>query len=173
MFASIAVAAACRTPSVEARSRGFFGAYFANGSFSGQPALTRIDPAVMFHFHADEDGLPHPFGADWTAFLRVPLDGPYAFTLVAGGPARVLLDGVPLLERSEANSLEPVTATSELKAGEHVLAVRYVEESYVATVGLWWTPPGERRSVIPLSLLRAATPADYDQIRVRLPRLEP
>jgi hypothetical protein len=101
------------------------------------------------------------------------VEGAYAFELVATGPARVLLDGVPLLVRSEVNSLDPATAQITLKAGEHLLSVRYVERSYKATIRLWWTPPGGRRSVIPLSRLRAPTRTEYDQLRGGLPPLTP
>jgi 4-amino-4-deoxy-L-arabinose transferase-like glycosyltransferase len=173
MFSSVAVPAPCRSPARAVLGTGYLAAYYPDPRFSGLPTLIRVDPAILFHFHQDEDALPHPFGVDWTAFVTAPVEGAYAFELVATGPARVLLDGVPLLVRSEVNSLDPATAQITLKAGEHLLSVRYVERSYKATIRLWWTPPGGRRSVIPLSRLRAPTRTEYDQLRGGLPPLTP
>ena len=173
MFSSVAVPADCRQPAEAIRGGGFRSEYFEGARFSGPPAVSRVEPAVFAHFHRDEDGLRHPFGVDWTTFLSVPVGGETTFELLASSPARLVVDGKPLLALSALNVLEPVPATVTLSAGEHTLSLRYVEKSYESTVRLWWTPPGGRRAVPPLARLRAPTPDESERLRRELPPLAP
>ncbi len=171
MFWSVLVPAECRDLPPSLRGSGFLAVFRPGAGFAASPTLVRVDPAVLFHFHTSEDALPHPFGADWVTYLDVAPGGVYAFELYASGPACLLVDGSPVLSASGGGSPDPVRAELELSAGEHVLALRYLEDSYEARVRLLWTPPGGRRSTMPLARLRAPSLAEYERLRPQLPEL--
>ena len=93
MFVSIDVPAADRLQPADISTRGYLASFYANKEWVGEPALVRREPAILFHYHWDQDALPDPFSADWAARLQVEHPGEYGFELVATGPALVLLDG--------------------------------------------------------------------------------
>jgi len=172
MFVSVEVPAEERLPLLAVRERGFLGYFYRNDGWQGEPALVRRDPAVMFRFHWDADALNDPFSADWAAHLAIDRAGAYQFVLLSGGPAAVLVDGECLLRQPGFESQEPLAGSVDLEAGDHVLVVRYLENSYISTIRLWWIPPGGARSVIPLGHLTAFTPQELSALRPELPRLE-
>ncbi len=170
MFVSIEVPVADRLQQVDNATKGYRATFYANKEWKGAPALVRREPAILFHYHWDQDALPDPFSADWATRLHVEHPGEYGFELVATGPAVVLLDGQVVIRQSGFESLEPVLGKSTLAAGEHVLVVRYLENSYASIIRFLWRPPLSRRpTLIPLGSLTALSAEDYERIRETLP----
>ena len=172
MFVSIDVPAADRLRPVDNSARGYRASFYPNKDWKGEPALVRREPAILFHYHWDQDALPDPFSVDWAARLRVERLGEYGLELVAAGPAQVLLDGRPVIRQSAFESLEPVSATVALAAGEHLLVVRYLESSYASRIRLLWRPPLSRLGAIPLDRLTALSAEEYGRVRETLPTPE-
>jgi 4-amino-4-deoxy-L-arabinose transferase-like glycosyltransferase len=173
MFVSIDVPAADRLRPADNSTRGYLARFYANREWKGEPALVRREPAILFHYHWDQDALPDPFSADWAARLHVEHPGDYRFELVATGPALVLLDGQTVIRQSVFESLEPVSGTAKLAVGEHLLLVRYLENSYASIIRFLWSPPlSRRRSLIPLGNLTALSAEEYQRIRETLPKPE-
>jgi len=173
MFVSIEVPAADRRQPAGISARGYLASFYANKEWKGEPAIVRREPAILFHYHWDQDALPDPFTADWAARLHVEHSGEYGFELVAAGPALVLLDGQTVIRQSVFESLEPVSGTATLAAGEHLLVVRYLENSYASIIRFLWRPPLSRRGLIPLKDLTALSDEEYRRIRETLPKVEP
>ena len=173
MFVSIEVPAADRLQPVDNSTRGYLASFYANKEWKGEPALVRREPAILFHYHWDQDALPDPFTADWAARLHVVHPGEYGFDLVAAGPALVLLNGETVIRQSVFESLEPVSGTATLAAGEHLLVVRYLENSYASIIRFLWRPPFSRLRLIPLKDLTALSAEEYRRIRETLPKVEP
>jgi len=174
MFISINVPAADRLQPADVSTRGYLASFYANKEWKGEPALVRREAAILFHYHWDQDALPDPFSADWAARLRVDRPGDYKFEVVATGPALVLLDGRTVLRQTLLESMDPVKGTATLTAGEHLLVVRYLENSYASIIRFLWRPALSRRpALIPLGNLSALSAEEYQRIREALPKAEP
>jgi len=174
MFVSIEVPAADRLQPAGISARGYLASFYANKEWRGEAALVRREPAILFHYHWDKDALPDPFSADWAARLRVDKPGEYEFELVATGPALVLLDGQIVIRQSLFENMDPVSGTATLAAGEHLLVVRYLENSYASIIRFLWRPPLSRRTaLIPLGNLTALSAEEYQRVRGALPKAEP
>ena len=173
MFVSIEVPAVDRLHPTDNSTRGYLASFYANKEWTGEPDLVRREPAILFHYHWDQDALPDPFSADWAARLHVEHPGEYGFELVAAGPALVLLDGRTVIRQSVFESLEPVTGAATVAAGEHLLVVRYLENSYASIIRFLWRPPlSQRWALIPLGNLTALSAEEYQRIRETLPKPE-
>jgi beta-glucosidase len=83
-------------------------AYWHNATFTGEPAVTRIEPRPeLFRGFLDligsnisspdllplPAGLPHPFAVRWQGELTAPLTGEYQISLSVLGSARLFVDG--------------------------------------------------------------------------------
>jgi beta-glucosidase len=138
--------------------------YFANTDFSGQPALTRMDPQIQFDWNsgAPAKGVPRQaFAVRWSGTLTAPGRGSYAFSVPTPGwnPAggkevfRVFLDDKPVLD-----STMPIPTTwveqGKMKARNtfqarfddtkpHAFRLEYVHQSRLSGAGatLSWKPP--------------------------------
>jgi 4-amino-4-deoxy-L-arabinose transferase-like glycosyltransferase len=172
MFVSIEVPASDRLQPADNSARGYLASFYPNKEWKGEPAFARREPAILFHYHWAQDALPDPFSADWAARLHLEHPGEYRFELVASGPALVLLDGETVIRQSVFESMEPVSGTATLAAGEHLLVVRYLENSYASTIRFLWRPPLSRRGLIPLKDLTALSAEEYRRIRETLPKPE-
>lgn len=83
--------------------------YWNNVPWSGEPAITRVEPRAELNYGFFEllpglgvsspralgkpTGLAHRFSARWTGQLTVPVSGEYRFSLTSLGTARFFLDG--------------------------------------------------------------------------------
>lgn len=173
MFVSVDVPAGDRLQPSDNSTRGYLATFYANKEWAGEPTLVRRDPAILFHYHWDQDALPDPFSADWAARVHVEHPGTYGFELVAAGPALVLVDGQTVIRQSVFESLEPVTGVATLNAGQHLLVVRYLENSYASIIRFLWRPPlSQRYASIPLEDLTALSAEEYQQARKTLPKPE-
>jgi hypothetical protein len=148
---------------------GFLGAYWANEHWTGEPTVLHREPAVWFHSHWDQDPLPHPFTAQWTAFLQIDEPGEYAFELATSGPTILSFDQERILETS-LDSPVPQRVTVQASAGKHLLAIGYWEKSFRGTIRLAWQPPNGKTEVIPLRVLSPLPLPEFRRIRDSLLR---
>jgi len=65
--------------------------------------------------------------------------GTYQFSLTADDGARLLIDGVPIIDTFASTSLTNQTASVQLSGGTYTLVVEYVERSGNAVLQLSWT----------------------------------
>jgi beta-glucosidase len=84
---------------------GMRGQYFTNATFSGQPAVERIDTLTDFWWYGSgpAEGIPiECFSVRWSARISVPESGLYRFKLVNTANCRLLLDGVALIDHTRS-----------------------------------------------------------------------
>jgi glucose/arabinose dehydrogenase len=108
---------------------GFAAEYFANKDLAGAPVLTRQDQTVDFTWGGGSpgDGVPvDNFSARWTKSLQLP-EGSYAFTVTGDDGVRLLVDGVPLVNKWINQGPTTYTATAALSEGTHQVVLEYYE----------------------------------------------
>lgn len=125
--------------------QGLSGAYYANGSWLGEPARREQTPNLSLNWES-EPPLPMPFSAEWQGVLRVEEWGDHELRLVSPGPAELWIN-----ETSVLSGTRDSTVTLRLATGNHQLRVRAVGGP--GTVQLIWRPPGEAEQIIPASHL--------------------
>jgi glucose/arabinose dehydrogenase len=110
---------------------GYSAEYFADQDLSGVPALTRQDDAVNFDWGAGSPGGAIPadhFSARWSK-SAVLAAGTYAFTVTSDDGARLLVDGVPIINRWLLQGPTTYTAKRYLDQGTHQIVLEYFENA--------------------------------------------
>jgi beta-glucosidase len=148
---------------------GLTGSYFRSSDLSGEPAVTRVDPAVDFN------GLPAPelgkqvfsfappqlsWSARWTGTLTAPLSGEYVFSLSGGGSATLSIAGKPVVQLERVNFTTTALGMIHLDAGKPVSLVVEHSNDYAllgSQLHLGWFPPDPAEMT---SALQAAHAAD-------------
>jgi beta-glucosidase len=139
-------AAHLRTP--DGQSAGLLGEYFANESFEGPPAFTRVDPQIDFNYHL---GSPDPrlpgnhFSIRWTGKFVPPVTQRYRLTVASDDGTRFYLDGKMLIDNWGQHGELEKSCTIELRAG-HAYDVRidYNEVIGDASVHFGWVDPASK-----------------------------
>jgi beta-glucosidase len=126
----------------DGKSNGLFGEYFANMTFEGTPAFTRIDPLLDFHWGTNSPAADYPsdlFSNRWTGNLTASVSGRYAISLSSNDGGRLYLDDKLLVDVwGDHATLRDATAV-ELKAGEpHRIRVEHYENRGNADLVLGW-----------------------------------
>jgi glucose/arabinose dehydrogenase len=109
----------------------FTGAYFANTTLTGEPAVTRSDDAVDFDWG---DGTPHPslpengFSARWTRTKDYEA-GAYRLSVTGDDGIRVLVDGTQVIDGYRDQAPTTYTAEVALTAGPHTVVIEYYERN--------------------------------------------
>ena len=96
---------------------GLTGQYWSNATFAGEPALTRIDPRVMFERNAPA-ALPGvaTTSTRWTGSVAAPSDGSYRIG-IDGRNARLWIDDTLVADNTDPQQRGPNLVTMTLRAG--------------------------------------------------------
>lgn len=117
------------------------GQYYNNNSFSGSPAITRIDSSINFNFGEDSpiDGFidEDNFSIRWTGTQTIAA-GTYIFTATADDGVKVTVDGTVIIDQLGSGGLNTFQSTVALSGDSHTITVEYVEQTGEAQISFSW-----------------------------------
>ncbi|MHB1296267.1 MAG: PA14 domain-containing protein [Anaerolineae bacterium] len=145
------------TTAIEVPEGAWLGAYYANTSLRGTPALEREDPAIDFRwgYAAPATGLPSDgFSVRWTRRLQLP-KGDYILSVDANDGTRLYVDGA-LLWNGWSGSTQTTSIRWRSDGKAHKFVLEYLERQGTARVRFSWRLPTE-----PAPTLDAAWQAEY------------
>ena len=167
--------------------------YFANDSFSGAPAITRVDRQVnydtgflggtgvlasIYASQVQKTAAVTPGAFDqsvrYTGTITAPLTGTYKFNLTGWGDATLQLDGTTVVDMTGTNGLRDVSSANlDLVGGqEYALQVDYVanrqqQRLEPGTLLLQWSTPDGAFSPAIQAAAAAAADASVAVVYVR------
>jgi beta-glucosidase len=119
--------------------------YYANTTWSGEPALTRTEQWVDMD---PSGGIPAPglptngWSIRWTGTFTAPVDGDFTFHLTNHARATLFLDGATVINNPGGFPGLTRSATVHLTAGQpHPIRVDFAKPGGQAMIELAWTPP--------------------------------
>jgi beta-glucosidase len=130
---------------------GWTARYYANTTWSGDPALTRVDPWIDMD---PTGGIPAPglppngWSVRWTGAFTAPVDGDYTFNLTNHAHATLYLDGKSVLDNGGGFPGVTKSVTVHLTAGQsHPIRVDWAKPTGQAMIELSWAPPANTPDV--------------------------
>lgn len=136
---------------------GLTGAYFANRSLTGQPALTRIDGTVDFSWAgAPSTGLPgNQFSVRWTGKIVAPSTGSYTFYTSSDDGVRLWVNNTLVVNNWTDHATAENAGTIALTAGQPVaIRLEYYDNYGNGVSRLSWSGPGIAKQIVPRVQLR-------------------
>jgi hypothetical protein len=131
---------------LEAVEKGLAAAYFGNREFSGEPALSRVDPLIDFVW---KDVTPvtgrmgDSFSVRWTGSLIPPITGRYKLGVRGMNRYCLTLDDQLIAEHHDLHEAITRVKEIELEAGRlYYLRLEYVNHGLDPRVRLLWSVPG-------------------------------
>jgi hypothetical protein len=154
------------TYSVMGTGTGLLGQYYNDGGnasyplaspFTGSPVLTRTDATVDFNWGVGSPGSPvnsDNFSVRWTGQVQAPVSGSYTFTVTSDDGARLLINGVKVIDAWTDHGANSYSYTTNLTAGTfYNIDMQYYEHGGDALCRLHWSYPGQADQAIPQGLL--------------------
>ena len=124
-------------------TRGFGAKYFAQGS--ADPVVQRTEPQVNFMWEMrspDQKIPPDGFRAQFLGIILPPVTGTYAIRIVAGGEARLNVEGGPSAVVNRAAGRPSATVMVAMQKGKpYALRIDYTRQPGDAALSLTWEPP--------------------------------
>ncbi len=119
--------------------------YFNSPDLSGEVVATGSAPAdgiaVIPGLDAPATGVnADGWSARWTRAVDFPA-GVYTFTLRADDRARVLINGIEVLNQAAFAQGQSFTVAVEIPAGRHTIVVEHADDIQAANLFLTWDPP--------------------------------
>lgn len=130
----------------------WYGEYYDNEWFAGQPVFTRSDEAINFDWGS---GSPDPripddfFSVRWRRTIHVNDAGLYQFTAIVDDTLKVIVNNEVVFDITEATDLStsidnpeitPSVAQVQFKKGANYIYVEYKEKTFPARVLLYVQP---------------------------------
>lgn len=147
---------------------GLSASFYNNTTFTGTPALTRIDTSINFYWSTNS---PDPainadnFSARWTGYLYVPTAGTYTFHEQSDDSMALYLDNVKVIDQpTYVGYAERTYTTTFASAGYHAIRLDMVETTGSAGIVLNWSGPGISKQAIGqnnLGLSPTFLPSDF------------
>ena len=126
----------------DGKSNGLQGEYFANMTFEGKPAFSRIDPQLDFHWATNSPAENYPadlFSNRWTGYLTASVTGRYAISLSSNDGGRLYIDDKLIVDVWGDHATLKAANSIELRAGEpHKIRVDHYENRGNADLVLGW-----------------------------------
>jgi hypothetical protein len=125
--------------------------YYSNNSLSGDPGFIGNFDQILFNWGSGSPSQTIPadnFSARYTGSFTFE-SGTYRFTLAVDDGARLLVDGVTIIDEWHSASAVTYTADRSMTAGTHSLELQYQELSGDAQVSLTWAKPGAGGAPVP------------------------
>ena len=141
---------ALQPSNVDENAHGLRAEYFANKTFQGSPALTRIDNTVNFNWTGKSPAPQIPnsnYSVRWTGSLVAPKTGDYEFWLTSDDGSRLYIDNQLVVDNWGDHATQAKIGTVELSAGKkYSIRVDYYNATGDAMVSLQWLVPGSIKS---------------------------
>ena len=139
---------------------GLMGHYYENTSWQGSPALVMKDLDVSLQRMQLEMlyRVTH-YGIQWTGYLYAPQSGEYEFAVVSDDVARVVIDGVNVVENDSGETIAEQQGSLALAPGFHAISIFYAQYEGNAAFEVFWTPPGKQRESINRAVLLPQLPS--------------
>ena len=126
----------------DGKSNGLQGEYFANMTFEGKPAFSRIDPQLDFHWATNSPAENYPsdlFSNRWTGYLTASVTGRYAISLSSNDGGRLYIDDKLIVDVWGDHATLKAANSIELRAGEpHKIRIDHYENRGNADLVLGW-----------------------------------
>lgn len=135
--------------------------------------MIRIDSTIDFDWvrNAPDKSITYDhFTVNWTGLLTAPVSGEYTFEAEADDFMTLLINGKVVFSNKdsliansdsnvqEANSSKSLTGKIVLEKDQHyVLEVIYEEQTHQATARLFWSYPGQTKTIVPSSAVMPKT----------------
>lgn len=138
---------------------GLLGEYYDARDFSNDSALRmrRIDSNIAHNFMYDPPATVierNTFSIRWTGYICPTVSGNYTFKTLSDDGVAVTVNGVKIIDRWEAVSLDFTVANQKvfLQAGQYYpITVEYQQLPLYAAVFLFWEADGVPMSLVPES----------------------
>ncbi|CAM4053682.1 family 16 glycoside hydrolase [Kibdelosporangium persicum] len=129
------------------------------------PNIDKMMPVIDWSGNADF-GIADRFVTEVSAYLHVTSAGTYDFRLTSDDGARLLLDGIQVIDHPGRHGATPKDGSIPLAAGHHALRIDHFDADFDQRLKLEWRPPGASGyTVVPNSALST----DADVVRVTSP----
>ena len=135
--------------------------FWDNATFSGTPAVTRVDRGVNYAWRYG--GSPAPsipadnFSARWTGFVQPEYSEPYTFLTVSDDTVRVWIDGALVIDDATPHDARIDKGTVALQAGRrYAIRVDATERTGEAALKLLWYGPDLGQRIVPTRQLYPA-----------------
>jgi hypothetical protein len=140
---------------------GLKGQYFNNKTLTGSPVLTRTDREVNFGWGTGSPGTGvnvDGFSARWTGKVEAPVSGGYTFFTRSDDGIRLWVNNQLVINNwTNHAATDNTSAVVTLAAGQVVdLRLEYFDNVAGAEARLYWSYPGQSKSIIPARWLHRA-----------------
>lgn len=131
---------------------GLHAAYYGNVNWKGAALYEEIDTDIRFSWHQEDEKLvASPFSVLWSGYLDIPAPGKYTFALTSDDGSWLYIDDILVIDNGGYHAAKTVTDSVVLEKGKHKITVKYFDGGGGAIFNLAWTPPGGRKSDIPVT----------------------
>ncbi len=138
--------------------------FWDNPTFTGPPAVTRIDRTVNYSWrHRGSPAASIPadnFSSRWTGFVQPEYTGAYTFQTVSDETVKVWVDGKVVIDNSKPHGYKVDQGVISLEAGKkYAIRVDHSERANESFLKLQWRSPNLSQRVIPTRQLYPASGA--------------
>ncbi|MFC4591065.1 alpha-L-fucosidase [Sphaerisporangium corydalis] len=139
--------------------------FWANTTFSGSPAVTRVDPTVNANWQYEgspASSIPSTnFSARWTGQVEPRYSQTYTFATLSDDTVRLWVNGQLLINDTSPHGAKIDKGTITLTAGQrYSITMEHTQSGGASNAKLFWSSPDTPQQIVPATqLYPSSTPA--------------
>jgi alpha-L-fucosidase len=135
--------------------------YFTNPTFTGSPAVTRVDPVVNFNWRytgSPAPGIPTDnFSARWTGTIEPRFTETYTFATLSDDTAQLWVDDQLVINNPTPHGPVLDKGSITLTGGaRYTIRLQQTENGGEASAKLFWSSPNTPQQIVPAAQLHPA-----------------
>jgi len=141
--------------------RGLKATYYNNAEWADSALMTTREHALnLYRMQSEYPDINNNYSIQWKGVIFIPISGEYEFTTISDDGSEIHINSQLVVDNRGFHNIQKRTGRLRLEKGFYPIGIRYMQETGIADLKIYWTQPGEKRERLSSDVLFLEKPTE-------------